>query len=347
MRMGRKGDGDYVAVDGNVAVGRRLFLYNTVCEIRLYEYEGDARWLLDRCEELSVGVQKMLNIYDEGSELSVLNRSYVPEVPYQLSKELFRLLKEVYDFSVLSEGAFDMTVGSLVRLWNFTADRPAIPEPEQLEMIRAKSGYQNLLFDEDETTLTVLVSGITIDGGGFGKGYAVGVVVDFLRNHGVTSAVINYGGNLFLIGEHPIGRGQKQRWRIGVQSPWCPRGESLGTLKLADAGVATSAGYDRYFKMGEKVWHHIINPVTGYPVESSLQSISIVSDVPLITDLMSTACFVMGIEKGEAVAGKLRNSMKLEYVAVTCDGIGVSRGMSEAFEWTEKRKGRNHYDRHH
>lgn len=306
------------------AVGRRMFLYNTVCEVILYNYSKDATGLLDECERSSLTVQNMLNRYDEQSELSMLNRNYRPGVPYPLSEELFVLLQAVWRFSGLCQGAFDATVGNLVRLWDFTAKDPAAPKERQVKEALARCGYQKVSFREEDHSVIIRIPGMEIDGGGFGKGYAVGQVLNVLRKAGVSSALINYGGNLFLLGENPeTGNGG---WKVGIQAPWKEKGNYLTSLYFSDLGIATSAGYERYFRQEGKTYWHILDPVSGMPADTGIKSVSIISDNPLVTDLMSTAFFVLGQEKGEEVAGRLRDYVVLEYVAATEEKLILSEG---------------------
>lgn len=307
------------------AVGRRMFLYNTVCEVVLYDYSGDVTGVLDACEQRSLDIQNMLNRYDNRSELSRLNQNYCPKVPYPLSKELFFLLQSVWRFSRLCDGAFDATVGKLVGLWDFTAEDPAVPREKEIESSLAACGYQKVDFWEADYSVIIQVPGMEIDGGGFGKGYAIGQVLQVLQKAGVSSALINYGGNMFLLGENPEGAG-KEGWRVGIQAPWEEKGKCLASLRFSNLGIATSAGYERYFRKEGKAYWHILDPVRGRPADTGIKSVSIISDNPLITDLMSTAFFVLGLEKGEEVARRLRDYVVLEYVAQTEEKLILSEG---------------------
>lgn len=309
-----------------------MFLYNTVCEVILFEYPGDGKWILDQCEKISVSVQNMLNIFDETSELSVLNREYVPEKWFSVSEEMFQFLQKLMEFSALSEGAYDPTVGALVRLWNFRAEHPVLPSEQDILRVKKNTGYKNIRLDKERKAVSIAVPGMVLDAGGAGKGYAVGLAAEWLKRCGVTSASINYGGNLYLLGEFRAENGEKRSWRVGVQKPWAERGQSIGMLFLKDQGVATSAGYDRYFELDGKRYQHIIHPFSGCPVESEILSVSIVSESPLITDLMSTAFFVAGISDGEKIAKRLRKQgIQVEYVVILQDKIHISDGIKEKF----------------
>lgn len=316
----------------NSCVGRRMFYYNTVCEIILYEYMGNGAEILDGCENVMRAVQKRLNIYDPDSELSHLNHDYTANIPYRVSHELYAILREMMLFSELSAGSYDPTVGPLIRLWNFTSESPKIPGEQEIAETMERCGYKKLRLCDEKETVTFYAEGMEIDAGGAGKGYAAELAADFLRASGVTSASINFGGNLYLLGGYQEEKGALRPWKIGVQKPWEKKGEILGTLLLQDRGVATSAGYERYFEQSGDIYHHILDPASGRPVQTDLVSVTVVSDSALVTDLMSTAFFVLGLKEGERAAEKMRKSFYLEYIAVTKKEISLSDGIRDHFQ---------------
>lgn len=313
-------------------MGRRLFLYNTVCEIVLYNYDGDSIKLLNECEEKAEAVQNMLNFYDSNSELARLNSCYEPGKPYRVSGELFELLIFLDKFSKSCDGAYDATVGPLMKLWDFTASSPSLPSEERLEACRERVGYDKISYRHNEQTVCFPREGMSLDAGGAGKGYAVGVIAECLKNAGVKSATVNFGGNLYLMGEH-LEDGETERpWRVAIQRPWAERGEAIGWLELKNLAIATSAGYERHFEMEGQTYQHILNPRTGYPVKSEILSVSIVSKMPVLTDLMSTAFYVLGMEEGERLVKYWQQETEVEYVAVTKNKIIISDGISGKFQ---------------
>lgn len=313
-------------------IRRSFYLYNTVCEIILHTYNDNPHRILDECEDIANNVQRMLNLYDPDSELSLMNRNYRSGVPYPVSKDLYRILKKMDNFSRICQGAFDATIGPLVKLWDFTSKEPKIPSHKDIEDTRAKTGYGLVQYNDKLHTVEFSIPGMIVDAGGSGKGYAVGLVKEYLENKGLLSASINFGGNLCLIGKRQSKDKPPLPWKIGIQRPWLRRGESIGNLIIEDLAVATSGGYDRFFKKDGKVYQHILNPHTGYPIESDLLSITIVCDIPIMTDLVSTAFYVMGIKNGAQLLKELRKTMYIEFIAVTQDGITASHGLKDIFE---------------
>lgn len=267
-------------------------LYHTVCEVAV-DWEEGAEELLQEVKRTAQHVQKLLDFYDPESELSRLNKNYRAGVPFPVSEELYAYLKRLDWFSRTSGGLFDSTVGPLVRLWDFTAENPKVPEPGRLEQARERCGYEKIHFLEGYAVL-LEQEGMEIDPGASGKGYAVDCAEALLRAENIRSGTINFGGNLYV-----LGMAGDRKWAVGVQQPWAGRGRTLGTLHLSDCAVATSGGYERYFRLGEKVYHHILDPRTGWPVESRFQSATAVASSAWMADLMSTLLFLGGEEAAE------------------------------------------------
>lgn len=331
---------------------RTFFLYNTVCSITIYDGGAEAGEILDGAQEMAFQIRRMLDFYDEESELGRLNRGHVTGVPYEVSEELCRFLAELLEFSKLSEGCFDPTVGPVVRLWNITARSPKKPLKEEIERVRSRTGAEYVSCDTRKRTVTFERDGMVVDAGGAGKGYAVGRVAEYLKSRGVRSASVNFGGNLYLIGPKRSAEGQtaggetsteggvvkvgsadmvEAPWKIGIRAPWSREMKSIGTMELQDCGTATSGGYDRYFSEDEKIYHHLLDPRTGYPADNTLDSVTIVSDNALYTDLLSTACFVAGEDAVDRICKRVGG--RVDYILVKKDGtITVSDGLHTHFK---------------
>lgn len=308
-------------------VGRRFFLYNTVCEIVLWDYCEDPGEVLDECEEAAIEVQRLLNAYDESSELGRMNRMHRPTVPYSISPSLFRVLEQIHSFSEISHGAFDPTVRPLINLWNFTSSHPVVPEQDSIEKALSHCGYRNILLDERNLTVTFLADGMMLDAGGMGKGYAVKKVKEKLQERRIKSASINFGGEMGFLGEWHHGGGVTE-WNVQIQAPNKERGISLGKLKLSDCAIATSGDYDRFFIDKGRRYCHILDPRTGYPVSNGLRSVTIVCDDPVKAELISTAVFVLGAKDG----GELARDNEAEFVMIDDPGLWISEGLKECFQ---------------
>ena len=323
-------------------VNRTFFLYNTICSITIFDSDGDSKTILNEAEDIAFEIRRMLDFYDPESELGMLNQRHELSVPYEVSEELCLFISELLRFSKVSEGCFDPTIGPVVRLWNITAHWPKAPSAQEIGQARRQTGADYVQCDTEKHTVTFLKGGLVLDAGGAGKGYAAGRVAEYLSKSGVRSASINFGGNLYLIGAKAAPDGTDFPWKVGIQAPWKSAPESVGTLELQDCGTATSGGYDRYFSENGKIFHHLIDPRTGYPADNSLDSVTIVSKNALYTDLLSTACFVAGEEMAEKICRT--SEADVGYIFIRKDGtIKVSDQLKNYFKPEKVRKGMGSY----
>ena len=279
---------------------RAFLAYDTLCRIAA-EIPEDGEQLLEQREEEAHGLERTLSMFDPDSELSRLCRDIRPGEAVPVSETLYTFLEQNLEICRLSGGAFDPTVGPVVKLWNFL-------------------------------TVTFDLSGIGLDPGAAGKGFALGLTVDRLRQGGVRQAVLDYGGNLFVIGAHQDAQGGTRPWKVAIRDP-DNTGSVFGTVQLQDAGIATSSWYEHSFQKNGTVYHHLLDPRTGYPMPLTLKSVSILSSRPVYTDLLSTAFFILGEEEGGVLVDRLRRDSgeMIEYVAVREDGtVAASPGAAFA-----------------
>lgn len=299
--------------------GERTFLaYDTLCRINLEApTQEKADTLLARGQALALEVQTTLSMYDPSSELSRLCASYIPGREYPVSPMLADFLALNLLFCARTNGAFDPTVGPLVRLWDFLADNPRVPSEEEIAAAKARVGYQHIHLDTARLLVRLDAPGIILDPGASGKGYALGLVVDLLRQEGIQNAVLDFGGNLYLIGGRRAGE-EENPWRIALIDPEDTR-DYIGTVSMRDMGVATSSWYEHSFRQEGKIFHHLLDPFTGKPQPLALQSVSILSSNGAYTDFLSTAFFMLGPERGAALVAELaqESGAFIGYVAVT------------------------------
>ncbi len=298
-------------------------LLGTIITLSVYDAGEDSQNLLSGCFEKISDIDSRMTVRSPGGEINALNDSAGAN-PIKVSGDIYRLFSLALDVSKTSDGAFDVTVGPLVRLWGIGTADERVPERSEIEAARGLVSWQDVLQDESEGSVFLKREGMLADLGGIAKGYAGDAASDFLRENGVRRAVLDLGGNICLIGSRPDGTG----WRVGVRNPVVGESGNIGTLRLEDTSVVTSGGYERYFEKDGKIYHHILDPKTGYPADSGLLSATIVCKTSALADALSTACFVLGVKKG----AKLAESYGAEYVFVT-DGreIIVSRGLSDVF----------------
>ena len=246
-------------------------------------------------------IDKLMSGYRNDSEISELNRDGFRRVVV-VSKSTFEVLQRGIEFSELTYGAFDVTVGPLVDLWHSTQDTSSFPTDAQLQQARSKVGYDKLILDANQTSARFAVEGMRVDLGAIAKGYAIDKAVEVTQKTGALGAMVEIGGDIRCFGSPPQGQ---NRWRIGLQSSRAI-GESVGTgevllvLELVDAAVATSGDYRRFVLIEGKKYSHILDTRTGR-ASKGLTSVTIISQNATDADALATAVSVMGLEKGLAL----------------------------------------------
>lgn len=267
-------------------VRREAFLMNTVLVVSI---DGDEKVLdkvFDRLEE----IDRLFNRKSESSEIYLLNNHKI----VRPSKEVYDLLDRSFEYAKLTDGAFNPAVGPLVDLWGIDGtgrEVSSIPSFDEIENTISYTDYRNVSIKDGEV---VVPEGMSIDLGAIVKGYATEEIIKILKKNEIKSAIIDLGGNIYAYGEKTGGI----NWRIGVADPFIERRESILVLEGKDFSLVTSGNYERFVIYKGKRYHHIIDSSTGMPAENEIASVSIVSDRSEICDMLSTALFVNGLERG-------------------------------------------------
>lgn len=231
---------------------------------------------------------KQLSRYTSGSEISRINS----EAETVLSDEMRDYITELLEVGKMSGGKFDIALGAVSDLWSFN-DSPRVPSTDELTEALSRSGSDKLSLSGNTLTRA---DGCIIDLGSAGKGIALDKVKSYLSDKKISSAVVSVGGSVLLYG--------KGSFNVGVRDPWGEAGRPVMTVRLGAGCVSTSGSYERCFEQGGKRYHHILDPDTGLPVENGLVSVTVISDSGLLSDALSTACFVLGTEGGAKLAAK-------------------------------------------
>lgn len=233
-------------------------------------------------------VEAALSNYRSSSELSRINAS-AANAPVVTDPEVFALLERAFVYSRESDGAFDVTVGKLMKAWGFFRGAGHYPSSEELAHAREQTGWQRVRLDKRTRSALFLAPGIELDLGGIGKGYALDCVARVLREAGVTAALISSGSSsIYAIGAPP----GKAGWPVRVSDP-LDRTRTLSTIFLKDQSLSTSGNYEKFFQLNGRTYCHIMDPRTGRPVEGMLQT-SVIAPEATDSDALSTAVFVMG-----------------------------------------------------
>lgn len=239
-------------------------------------------------------LDELLSVGKENSEISAINENGNGKV----SEDTEYMLKESLSLYETTEGAFDITVYPLMEAWGFTSDHFHVPESGEIEAILETVDSSVIKYDSASKTIG-LDKGQGIDFGGIAKGYASGRVMEIFEQYNLTSGMVSLGGNVHCYSTKTDG----SLWRVGIVKPDSVESDAdmLGVVSVKDKAVITSGGYERFFEDEEtgKTYHHILDPATGYPAESGLISVTIVSDNGMLADGLSTALFIMGLEKAD------------------------------------------------
>lgn len=301
----------------NKEESRQIFAMDTIMTLTAYGTQSEEA--VDAAVAEIYRLEDLLSATDPESEVSQINGK-AGEVT-RVSREVSDLLESALEISSLTDGAFDITIAPVLKLWGFPSGEYRIPGPDELAEAMTCVGYEKVRTADEEVTL---LPGMGIDLGGIAKGYTGDCVLNTLSQFGITSALINLGGNVQAVGTKPDGG----LWNIAVRDP--EEDGSIGILAVSDTAVITSGGYERYFEGGDGVrYHHIIDPGTGYPADSGLASVTIVCGRGVIGDSLSTALFVMGLDSAIDY-WRTNGGFEAVFIMETGD-IYITRGLGESF----------------
>lgn len=237
-------------------------------------------------------IEKLFTTFSNDSQTCLINENAGIQ-PVKVDKEVFALIERSMAISKLTQGAFDITYGSIDKsLWNFDKGMTRLPSKEDALKMVHLINYSNIILDPEELTVYLKEKGMRIGFGGIGKGYAAEMAKALLTRQGVSSGIINASGDLTAWGLQPDGR----PWRIGISNPDRPQ-DVFSYMDISGKAVATSGNYEKYVMIGGKKYSHTIDPKTGLPI-SGIKSVTVISNNAEFADAMATPIAVMGIKAG-------------------------------------------------
>ena len=296
---------------------------NTSCTVTLFDTEDEA--LLDGAFARIEHYENLFSKTVEGSDISRINQA--EGAPVAVDPETAELLRAAISYSELTGGKFDVTIGRVSSLWDFTSESPVPPSKEEVAEALATVGSQNLSVEGNTVTVP---AGTQLDLGGIAKGYIADRVADYLRENGVERAIINLGGNVLTIG----GKSDSQPWKVGIQQPFASHSSIIGSVSVSDWSVVTSGIYERCFTYEGAFYHHILDPQTGYPVANGLQAVTILSESSATADALSTASFLLGADEAKALIESLPDT---EAIFITLDGsVETTSGIGTQIPFEQK-----------
>lgn len=288
---------------------------------------ADAARVLNETESLILELEGIFSVTEEESELYALNHSNGQS--QTVSSETEELLSFALEIAEETEGSLDPTIYPLLTAWGFTTENRQVPEQEEIQSLLEQVDYTRIRMVDDTVTVPF---GMALDLGAVAKGYTGDQAAAYIKEQGITSALINLGGNVQAVGTKPDG----SPWRIGLRDPFSEG--NVGTLTVENSAVVTSGGYQNYF-MGEdgQVYWHILDPDTGYPARTGLASVTVVAPAGVKCDALSTALFVMGLD---GALDYWRAHGDFELILITEDReIYLTPGLEDTFTLSDNAEG--------
>ena len=275
-------------------VSREFFCLDTVCTITVYDQSKDeAEKIIDEAVQMCTDYEKMLSRTIRGSDVDRINTAGCE--PVEVSDDTIAVIKKGMEFGRLSGGKFDITIGAVSRLWDF--DAGVVPDGSDLQTALKTVDYEQITIDGNKVALGI--EGARLDLGGIAKGYIADRITELLRDRGVERAIINLGGNVVAIGD----KAADTPWVVGIERPYSDRTEIVGALEVTDETVTTSGVYERCFTENGKLYHHVLDPETGYPMETSYDAVTVQGPVGMSaeSDAFGTMFLMVGKEVSEKI----------------------------------------------
>ncbi|MDP3447288.1 MAG: FAD:protein FMN transferase [Eubacteriales bacterium] len=304
------------------------FALDTLIELKIYAYPNMGRDSLiqdsfDRIKSL----ENLLSKHVAGSDIDNLNKNAGMQ-PVNVSDVTYRVLHDSLYFSRLTSGLFDVTAGPLIDLWAIDPPDGHYPSKEELGAVLPLIDYQKIAFLGDDQ-IALQDKDMAISLGAIAKGTIADEMKAYLLSRGVTSALINLGGNVLAVGLKPDG----SSFVIGIQDPDSPRGVYLLSLQIEDESVVSSGDYERYFEYEGNIYHHILNPKTGFPAQTNIKQVTIVTANSQTADGLSTSVLLLGVQKGIQLIESLEG---VEAIFITKDHyIYFTSGLHGRFDAQE------------
>lgn len=266
-----------------------LFAMNTY--ITQQVYGNNAEKAAKEVDAFIKKIETTLSLYVKDSDIDKVNNN-AGSSPVKVNNVTFDLLKVAKKYGELSGGRFDITIAPLTKLWGITGDNPTVPSDTLIKQAVSLVDFEKIILDEKDKSIFLQDKGMAIDLGGIAKGYICNEISNIYKKNGVSGALASIGGNTLTYGTKP----SDNQFTLGIRDPNGNANDLVGTLSVGDVVVATSGGYERYFEQDGKRYHHILDTKTGYPVDSDLLSVTVVSENGGLADFLSTTLFIAGSE---------------------------------------------------
>lgn len=300
------------------------FLMGTVCTIKIYN-KGKSSALKDGFDRIKTLAQE-ITVNQKGSEIDKVNKEAGIK-PVKVSPDIYRLCQKAYYYSDNSDESFDMAIGPITNLWRIGFPDAHKPTQQQIDEKLKFVNYKDVVLNDKNKTVFLKQKGMALDLGGIAKGFITDEVKKTLQKDGVTSAIIDLGGNIYVLGKSPT---NNSNWTVGIQDPNASRGTAIGSIPEMNKTIVTSGIYERYLKVGNTIYSHLMNPRTGYPFQNNLMGVSIITNSSTNGDALSTATFDKGLQNGLTY---IENKPDTEAIFITKDKkVYITSGLKDKFK---------------
>ena len=267
----------------------------TIVSVTLYESDDDK---IDDIFSYIYSLDSMISRYNEKSYIAMIN-SNAGISPVTVPDEVYGLVKVSLEMAKETDGLFNPAIGPLSSLWGFGTEDARVPSSDEIESVLPLLDWRKIKLSDDDNSVFLENEGMAIDLGAVGKGWAADMIDSYLDELCVEHALVNLGGNVLLHG----GKADGSAWRVGIRDPE-NLSSSYASVAIEDGTVITSGGYQRYIEKDGEVYHHILNPETGYPFQTDILSATVIGDSGILSDMLSTVIFASGSDKAEEIADK-------------------------------------------
>lgn len=288
---------------------KNFIYFDTVIRLQFYA-DDNGNDLMNHCVDMCSEYEHTFSRTLETSELYAINHRSQNTVT--VSDDMAELISVGLQYYTISNGKFDITIAPLSELWDFKSEDATVPDSEAILNALENVGADQVSLSGNK--LTFSSDDVMIDLGALVKGFAADRMKAYLTAQGVTSGLLNLGGNVLTIGSRPDG----SSWNIGIQKPFDENEPVIDVVKVEDKTVVSSGIYERYFKQDDVIYHHILDPDTGYPIQNDLWGVSVICDSSLIGDALSTTCMTLGYEKASELINSLSDT-EAEFILSGCE----------------------------
>lgn len=304
-------------------ITRTEIFMGTAIKVTLYNNNDED--ILDKVFNKIIEIEDLVSINKKGTEIVELNKS-AGKNKVKLSSVSYDIIKKGVEYSKLSDGKYDISIGPLVKLWNIGLPEAKVPTESEIKATMPYIDYSKIEMNDLTKEVFLKEKGMMLDLGSIAKGYVADEIVKILKSESVEKAIIDLGGNIYALGS----KEKDKKWNIGIQDPFDNRGNVVGSIAVSNKSVVTTGIYERYIEQDGVKYHHILNPSTGYPYETDIAGVSIVADKSVDADALSTLVFTKGVEEGLRFVEEIDG---VDAIFITKDkNIYITKGLEGSFK---------------